>query len=402
MPNLFKKIIRIRPSKKDVYIELTPENRICRIAVTDSKTTRQNALKNFMEESVQEALRRPFIPDNIILHYADIPSDKVPPTDVKDPSKVKRIQQFIIRHGIDDNSTISLRSAAFLTFVQEPITSNTLEKVTKRKVYKAFVEHENALEKISQGHTASVMLTVAKTDKGIIVFSDSLKGQKAQLDYLQYMADTFFEPQNEGLTHMQIYRFKENDPSAIQYADRCCRVDYQGNPFYDFTPSKGRTPIKLPAQSQAIEFDMRPTCANLGTFICNNAVQLSDRNSRIIVLDSILRNGFYDIVSVPAPYYKEFAPLATTMYKLQSEKDRKYSDSFQERFDDIQWQARAAAQQILRRDFVLRKDMRVHPIVQRMQATMSAKTRQNHQNFGESTKKSPRRSPQSFKPKRKV
>ena len=402
MPNLFQKIIRIHPSKKDVYIELTPENRICRIAVIDSKITTQNELKNFIEESIREAFARPFIPDNVILHYADIPADKIPPIDVKNPSKVKRIQRFIIRHGIDDNNTISLRSAAFLTFHREPITSSSLEKVTKRHAYKAFVEHENALEKISQGHPASIMLTVAKTDKGIIVFSDSLKGRKAQLDYLQYMADTFFEPQNAGLTHLQLYRFKENDPSAIQYADRCCRIDYQGNPFYDFTPSKRHCRINLPAQSQAIKFDMHPTCANLGTFICNNAVQLSDRNSRIIVLDSILRNGFYDIASIPAIYYKDFAPLATTMYKLQSEKSRKSPDSFQERFDDIQRQARTAAQRILQRDFVLRKDMRAHPIVQRMEAPMSSKTRPNHQNAGESPKKTARRNPKSFKLKRKV
>ena len=57
---------------KEVYLELTPDNTLRRMAIADRGGIRRGDLQRFMEQSIREALSQPFVPDNIILHYEGV------------------------------------------------------------------------------------------------------------------------------------------------------------------------------------------------------------------------------------------------------------------------------------------------------------------------------------------
>lgn len=50
---------------------------------------------------------------------------------------------------------------------------------------------------------------------------------QAQTDYLQHMADSFFSPEHEGLSFLQLFRFESASRPLIELSDTCCRIDAQ-------------------------------------------------------------------------------------------------------------------------------------------------------------------------------
>lgn len=63
---------------KEVYLELTPDNTLRRMAVTDSGGIRRGDLQRFMEQCIRDAMQQPFVPDNIILHYEGVRPEDIP------------------------------------------------------------------------------------------------------------------------------------------------------------------------------------------------------------------------------------------------------------------------------------------------------------------------------------
>lgn len=57
---------------KEVYLELTPDNTLRRMAVTDAGGIHRGDLQRFMEQCIRDAMQQPFVPDNIILHYEGV------------------------------------------------------------------------------------------------------------------------------------------------------------------------------------------------------------------------------------------------------------------------------------------------------------------------------------------
>ncbi|MFQ8805498.1 MAG: DUF6047 family protein [Alistipes indistinctus] len=150
---------------------------------------------------------------------------------------------------------IPLRRAAYLSFHGERITPDSLREVAGRESYRLFAAHEQAREKFLEGRPVKMMLTVAETDRGILVFSDSLRGHKAQRDYMQHMADSFFSLEHEGLSFLQLFRFESASRALIELSDACCRIDAQGVCRYDFTPTLNAQAAQLHGREPMIGFD---------------------------------------------------------------------------------------------------------------------------------------------------
>lgn len=362
MPYLFGK----RTFNKDVYLELTPENKVSRMAVTDQGGIERGDLHNFVNKCIRDALKQPVAPDNLILHYENIAPDKIPATADFFSQNEEPLHRFILQNGISEYNTIPLRRAVFLDFHGELISFESLKEVETRAAFRQFVAHEVALERIKQGKPAKMTVTVAETNLGMVVFSDSLVGGKAQRDYLQHMADSFFSRENDGLEFMQLYRFETTSGPLIAQADTCCRVDEAGQIGYDFTPAVNGQIALLNCRTPMVGYDMRPTCRNLDTLLCSTGVGISARNSDILLLDSIVHDGYSGIYSGNFSYIKEFKPIETALQKLRHESKGNPNYPFKEKYDEIQHLARQVASRILQQDIRPRTELSPAQMLERL------------------------------------
>ena len=314
-------------------------------------------LQRFVDKCILTARKQPVVPDNIILHYENISPDKIPATVYFHSQDEEVLQRFILKNGINDYNTISLRKAAFLDFHGERITPETLREVDDRQAFRQFAAHEEALERIQAGKPAKIMVAVAETNLGIVVFSDSLRGQKAQRDYLQFMADKFFSPENEGLDFLQLFRFETTSIPFIDQADKCCRIDNDGKLQYDFTPSMNPQIALLNGRSPMIGFDMRPNCPNLDTFLSHTGVGLSDFNNDIFTLESIVRDGYIGSQGMHFSYEKEFRFIEAALSELRRDSRNNPRYPFKEKYEQLQNNAKQLAHRILHRDMNLRTEL---------------------------------------------
>lgn len=341
---------------KEVYLELTPDNTLRRMAVTDSGGIRRGDLQRFMEQCIRDAMQQPFVPDNIILHYEGVRPEDIPSRQESFSEDSAPLLQFIIKHGIDDNDMIPLRQAAYLSFHGETITSEALREVAGRESYRRFSAHENAQEKFLEGRPVKMMLTVAETDRGILVFSDSLRGRQAQTDYLQHMADSFFSPEHEGLSFLQLFRFESASRPLIELSDTCCRIDAQGVCRYDFTPVLNAQAVQLHGREPMIGFDMHPTGQNLDTYLNHTGLGLSERNNDILTLQDIARDGYRGAVDSAFSFREEFRDIDRALEKLSYRSRTLPAETFQKKYGQIQEDAKVLARHILREKVRIRRE----------------------------------------------
>lgn len=341
---------------KEVYLELTPDNTLRRMAIADRGGIRRGDLQRFMEQSIREALSQPFVPDNIILHYEGVRPEDIPSRQESFGEDRTPLLQFIIRHGIDDNDMIPLRRAAYLSFHGERITPDSLREVAGRESYRQFAAHEQAREKFLKGRPVKMMLTVAETDRGILVFSDSLRGHKAQRDYMQHMADSFFSSEHEGLSFLQLFRFESASRPLIELSDACCRIDAQGVCRYDFTPTLNAQAAQLHGREPMIGFDMRPAGYNLDTFLSHTGLRLSERNNDILTLQDIAQEGYRRAAGDTFSFRGEFRSIDRALEKLSHRSRILPAETFRDRYAQIQEDAKALARHILREVIRIRRE----------------------------------------------
>lgn len=352
------KIIRSSEARtlKEVYLELAPDNTLQRMAVTDAGGIRRVDLQRFMEQSIGDALRQPFVPDNIILHYEGVRPEDIPSRQESFGEDRSSLLQFIIRHGVDDNDMIPLRRATYLSFHGEKITPASLSEVVVRESYRQFVAHENAQERFLEGRPVKMMLTVAETDRGILVFSDSLRGRKAQTDYMQYMADSFFSTEHDGLSFLQLFRFETASRPLIERSDACCRLDEQGSCRYDFTPVLNAQAALLHGREPIIGFDMRPTGQNLDTYLNHTGLQLSACNNDILTLADIAQDGYRRAAGGAFSFWDEFRDIDRALEKLNRRSRTLTADVFGEKYGQIQEDAKALARHLLHEVIRIRRE----------------------------------------------
>ena len=344
---------------KEVYFELTPDNTLRRMAIADGGGIRRGDLQRFLEQSVGEALAQPFVPDNIILHYEGVRPEDIPSRQESFGEDRTPLLQFIIRHGVDDNDMIPLRQAAYLSFHGERITPESLREVAGRESYRQFAAHEHAREKFLEGRPVKMMLTVAETDRGILVFSDSLRGRKAQTDYMQHMADSFFSLEHEGLSFLQLFRFESAIRPLIELSDACCHIDAQGVCRYDFTPVLNAQAAQLHGREPMIGFDMRPAGCNLDTYLSHTGLRLSERNNDILTLQDIAQDGYRRAADNTFSFRGEFRSIDRALEKLSHRSRIFPAETFRDRYAQIQEDAKALARHILREVIRIRRESSV-------------------------------------------
>lgn len=344
---------------KEVYFELTPDNTLRRMAIADGGGICRGDLQRFLEQSVREALVQPFVPDNIILHYEGVRPEDIPSRQESFGEDRTPLLQFIIRHGVDDNDMIPLRQAAYLSFHGERITPESLREVAGRESYRQFAAHEHAREKFLEGRPVKMMLTVAETDRGILVFSDSLRGRKAQTDYMQHMADSFFSLEHEGLSFLQLFRFESAIRPLIELSDACCHIDAQGVCRYDFTPVLNAQAAQLHGREPMIGFDMRPAGCNLDTYLSHTGLRLSERNNDILTLQDIAQDGYRRAADNTFSFRGEFRSIDRALEKLSHRSRIFPAETFRDRYAQIQEDAKALARHILREVIRIRRESSV-------------------------------------------
>ena len=191
---------RTRPPKeelKDFCLELCPDNRIASFMITDHTPRSGNPFIRFVKEAARKAVIEEArgVPDNLLLFYAGIRKEELPPSNGLLEKEPRQAWRFIIENGgITDGNSVSLRRAAYLEAHGVETDRRNLEGLEHSPGYKDFVAHETARERILQGKNARFLVTAVKTDQGVRVFNRGLHGPRHLREYLQEIADNFYSP----------------------------------------------------------------------------------------------------------------------------------------------------------------------------------------------------------------
>ena len=144
---------RTRPPKeelKDFCLELCPDNRIASFMITDHTPRSGNPFIRFVKEAARKAVIEEArgVPDNLLLFYAGIRKEELPPSNGLLEKEPRQAWRFIIENGgITDGNSVSLRRAAYLEAHGVETDRRNLEGLEHSPGYKDFVAHETARER---------------------------------------------------------------------------------------------------------------------------------------------------------------------------------------------------------------------------------------------------------------
>ena len=203
---------RTRPPKeelKDFCLELCPDNRIASFMITDHTPRSGNPFIRFVKEAARKAVLEEArgVPDNLLLFYAGIRKEELPPSNGLLEKEPRQAWRFIIENGgITDGNSVPLRRAAYLEAHGVETDRRNLEGLEHSPGYKDFVAHETARERILQGKNARFLVTAVKTDQGVRVFNRGLHGPRHLREYLQEIADNFYSSCGKRPGTLSIFR----------------------------------------------------------------------------------------------------------------------------------------------------------------------------------------------------
>lgn len=253
---------RTRPPKeelKDFCLELCPDNRIASFMITDHTPRSGNPFIRFVKEAARKAVLEEArgVPDNLLLFYAGIRKEELPPVSGLQEKEPRQAWRFIIENGgITDGNSVPLRRAAYLEAHGVETDRRNLERLEHSPGYKDFVAHETARERILQGKNARFLVTAVKTDQGVRVFNRGLHGPRHLREYLQEIADNFYSPCGKGPGTLSIFRIETSSKRLMEMSrqpGRCFSTSQPGlEVFGNYRP--------------VASFDLSP--CNLQIFLC--------------------------------------------------------------------------------------------------------------------------------------
>lgn len=308
---------RTRPPKeelKDFCLELCPDNRIASFMITDHTPRSGNPFIQFVKEAARKAVIEEArgVPDNLLLFYAGIRKEELPPSNGLLEKEPRQAWRFIIENGgITDGNSVPLRRAAYLEAHGVETDRRNLEGLEHSPGYKDFVAHETARERILQGKNARFLVTAVKTDQGVRVFNRGLHGPRHLREYLQEIADNFYSPCGKRPGTLSIFRIETSSKRLMEMSrqpGRCFPASQPGlEVFGNYRP--------------VASFDLSPTAANLDRFITAGSLELSRRNLDIMTLQDIAEKGYAHLtLEEPFRYRREFAPVEKELGRLSREK----------------------------------------------------------------------------------
>lgn len=271
---------------------------------------------------------------------------------------------------MNPENTVSLRSAVYLNRWQREIDTKNLEGLTHNGSYRGFAAHHETLESISRGRLAKMSLTAVELDRGFLIFSRSLQGQEGLRLFMQYMADSFHQPVNDGLKTLKIYEFASDRKDLIALADKC----YRGAGFnlgsgqFEFESAMSKQKDLLPTSvNAAVQFDMRPSIDNLDRFVTENMLGLSGRNYDIMTLQGIAEEGYHPMaVSNSFSYLKEFSKIDRELKHVEDAKGLSAFFPYDQQYKLVQDDAKLKARYLLDNVVRVRKDLSDESMVQKI------------------------------------
>ena len=340
---------RTRPPKeelKDFCLELCPDNRIASFMITDHTPRSGNPFIQFVKEAARKAVIEEArgVTDNLLLFYAGIRKEELPPSNGLLEKEPRQAWRFIIENGgITDGNSVPLRRAAYLEAHGVETDRRNLEGLEHSPGYKDFVAHETARERILQGKNARFLVTAVKTDQGVRVFNRGLHGPRHLREYLQEIADNFYSPCGKRPGTLSIFRIETSSKRLMEMSrqpGRCFPASQPGlEVFGNYRP--------------VASFDLSPTAANLDRFITAGSLELSRRNLDIMTLQDIAEKGYAHLtLEEPFRYRREFAPVEKELGRLSREKKLHPDFPLGERMAELRETSRKIAADLLVREGV--------------------------------------------------
>lgn len=204
------------------------------------------------------------------------------------------------------------------------------------------------------------------TEAGVLLFSNTPKGKKAQGSYLQSLADSFF-----NLTKIQetlrIYEIDLPTKRVAELADNCIdklsKADLRSEDtqlrrsVVSFTPNKFVGPEVLEGAVCKDKFDLRPDFHNFDRLTKEFSLGISPRNYDVASLLYISENGYAGHVVVdkfhPFSYQYEFRELAEKLGDSIKARQNAPLSAHDFGYTALQKEAKVMAADILQSEFHL-------------------------------------------------
>ena len=283
--------------------------------ITDHTPRSGNPFIRFVKEAARKAVLEEArgVPDNLLLFYAGIRKEELPPVSGLQEKEPRQAWRFIIENGgITDGNSVPLRRAAYLEAHGVETDRRNLEGLEHSPGYKDFVAYETARERILQGRSARFLVTAVKTDQGVRVFNRGLHGPRHLHEYLQEIADNFYSPCGKGPGTLSIFRIETSSKRLMEMSRQ---------PGRSFPASQPGLEV-FGSYRPVASFDLSPTAANLDRFVTAGSLELSRRNLDIMTLQDIAEKGYAHLaLEEPFRYRREFASVEKELGRLSREKE---------------------------------------------------------------------------------
>ena len=184
------------------------------------------------------------------------------------------------------------------------------------------------------------------TDKGTLYFSTDGVGQECLRNYLQHIANRYFDPECLNLKELRVNNTQAN-LITLEYAERtkdmfCLHNNAPVQRKIIYQDSKADENMQGVRRS----LPMGPNFQNFQNFIDSFKLEVSPKNQRICTLLQIYDNGINDKLMPPDKYRREFNELIEKLGKLSAQKkDDKIT------FDALLQQVSEVASRILREKY---------------------------------------------------
>lgn len=207
----------------------------------------------------------------------------------------------------------------------------------------------------------------AATEAGILLFSDTPKGDKALGSYLQNLADGFFNLAKVPET-LRMYEIDLPTKRVAELADNCIdklsKADLRSEDtqlrrsIVSFTPDKFVGADVLEGAVCKEKFDLRPDFHNFDRLTKEFSLGISPRNYDVASLLYISENGYADHVAAdkfhPFSYQHEFKELAEKLGDSMRARQNAPLSAHDFGYAALQKEAKVMATEILQSDFHLR------------------------------------------------
>ncbi len=175
---------------------------------------------SYLDLTARIAREKEFIPDNLIIRFEGIPREEVPSSNDMLAKDAAEALHFIVSHGgITGKNTIPLRKVAYLQAQKREVNKENLQTLDHSQGYRQFQNYEETMEKKMAGKTARMYFTITETEQGVRIFNDGLSGKEKLRNYMQSLADNFFDRSLQNVESLNIYRIETSSDRMMELAN---------------------------------------------------------------------------------------------------------------------------------------------------------------------------------------